>query len=144
VTLSSISIPLRKSYAEDGICVQRLFSNFADGWAGAGLLMQRVFAGGALVYSAVACATATPICATLVAESIGAAVGFLLIVGLWTPIAGLVIATLEVCLAFRSPRGTGVSILVALLGATLAMIGPGSWSVDALVFGRKQIEPPRP
>jgi putative oxidoreductase len=123
--------------------LQRLFSTFADGWPGAALLIQRLVAGGALVYSGVACATATPICATIVPQTVGAAVGFLLIVGLWTPIAGLVVAILEACLAFMSPGSVGLPIFVAVLGATLAMIGPGSWSVDALIFGRKQIEPPR-
>ena len=124
--------------------LQRLFSTFADGWPGAGLLIQRLLVGGALVYSGVACATATPMCATVVAESIGATVGSLLIVGLWTPVAGVAVAILEACLAFMSPGSAGVPILIAVLGATLAMIGPGSWSVDALIFGRKQIEPPRP
>jgi putative oxidoreductase len=93
------------------------------------------------MYCAVTCATSTPICSIVLAESIGAAVGLLLIVGLWTPLAGSVVAILEACVAFVSPGSAGLPIFVAVLGATLAMIGPGSWSVDALVFGRKQIEP---
>ena len=80
---------------EDGICVQRLFSNFADGWPGAGLLLQRLLTGGALIYCAVTCVTSTPICFTVLAESIGALLGLLLMAGLWTPIAGLFIAILE-------------------------------------------------
>jgi putative oxidoreductase len=75
------------------------------------------------------------------AESIGAVVGVLLIAGLWTPIAGLVALILEACVAFMSPGSAGLRMFVAVLGATLAMIGPGSWSVDALVFGRKEVEP---
>jgi hypothetical protein len=35
-----------------------------------------------------------------------------------------------------------VSLMLAILGATLAMIGPGAWSIDARLFGRKHIEPP--
>ena len=123
--------------------MQRLFSTFADGWPGAGLLIQRLLAGGVLVYCGLACATATPICGTVVTESIGAGVGCLLMVGLWTPIAGIVVAILEACLAFMSPAPAGRPFFIAVLGATLAMLGPGSWSVDALVFGRKQIEPRR-
>jgi putative oxidoreductase len=32
-----------------------------------------------------------------------------------------------------------MSIIVGILAGTLAMIGPGAWSVDARLFGRKQI-----
>ena len=76
-------------------------------------------------------------------ESVGAAVGCLLIIGLWTPIAGIAVAIVEAYLAFMSPAAALRPVFIAVLGATLAMLGPGSWSVDALVFGRKQIEPPR-
>jgi hypothetical protein len=30
-------------------------------------------------------------------------------------------------------------IVLATLGATLAMIGPGAWSIDARLFGRKEV-----
>jgi hypothetical protein len=30
---------------------------------------------------------------------------------------------------------------LAVLGASLAMIGPGAWSFDARIFGRKQFNP---
>jgi len=32
------------------------------------------------------------------------------------------------------------SVTLVVLGATLAMIGPGAWSIDARLFGRKHIE----
>jgi hypothetical protein len=32
--------------------------------------------------------------------------------------------------------------MLAALGAALAMVGPGAWSVDALLFGRKHIDIP--
>jgi putative oxidoreductase len=141
VTVSKVSIPFRISYAESGI-VQRIFSTFADGWPGGGLLAQRLLAGGALVYCGVTCATANPLCATLVPESIGAVAGAMLIAGLWTPIAGLVVAILETRLALLSPAHAVLPLFLAVLGATLAMIGPGTWSVDAWLFGRKRIVPP--
>jgi putative oxidoreductase len=112
VTASSVLNPLGNSYAEDGIRVQRLFSNFADGWPGAGLLVQRLLAGGALIYCAITCAISTPVCSTVLAESIGAVVGVLLIAGLWTPIAGLVALILEACVAFMSPGSAGLRMFV--------------------------------
>jgi len=35
-----------------------------------------------------------------------------------------------------------IPIILATLSATLAMIGPGAWSIDARLFGRKHIEAP--
>jgi uncharacterized membrane protein YphA (DoxX/SURF4 family) len=89
----------------------------------------------------VTCAIANPICATVVPESIGAVAGVLLVVGLWTPIAGVLVAILEASLALMSPGNVTVPLFLAVLGATLAMIGPGTWSIDAWLFGRKRIVP---
>jgi len=49
------------------------------------------------------------------------------------------IAVLEVWVAY-SGTGAGIPIMLATLGITLAMIGPGAWSIDARLFGRKHIE----
>ena len=32
-----------------------------------------------------------------------------------------------------------IPIALAVLGAVLAMVGPGAWSIDARLFGRKHI-----
>jgi putative oxidoreductase len=122
--------------------VQRLFSNFADGWPGGGLLTQRLLLGAALLYSCFACLSATPICGTSVPQSIGAIAGVLLLVGLWTPVAGVLVAIVEVWIAFSVPNSSALPSVLGVLGASLAMIGPGAWSLDAWLFGRKHIEPP--
>ena len=67
----------------------------------------------------------------------------LLIIGLWTPVSGLFLAVSELSLlVFPSSNGT-MHIVLAALGAALAMIGPGAWSVDARLFGRKRIRIPQ-
>jgi len=33
-----------------------------------------------------------------------------------------------------------IPIMLATLGARLAIVGPGAWSIDARLFGRKHIE----
>jgi uncharacterized membrane protein YphA (DoxX/SURF4 family) len=71
-----------------------------------------------------------------------AGAGILLLVGLWTPVVGTVVAVLEIWIAFFVAGDPVVPILLATLGATLAMIGPGAWSVDALLFGRRRIGTP--
>jgi len=34
--------------------------------------------------------------------------------------------------------------MLAALGAALAMVGPGAWSIDARLFGRKRIDIRKP
>jgi putative oxidoreductase len=122
--------------------VQRLFSTFASGWPGGGLLAQRLLVGIALVYFFFVCVNATPVCAAVVPQSIGALAGILLLVGLWTPVAGILVAIMELWTAFSFPASAALPAVLAVLGVSLAMIGPGAWSLDALIFGRKHIEPP--
>jgi putative oxidoreductase len=62
-----------------------------------------------------------------------------LLLGLWTPDFGALITVVEVWIAF-SCNSTGIPILLATSGATLAMMGPGAWSIDARLFGRKHFE----
>jgi len=116
-----------------------MFSTFADGLPGAGLLIQRLVVGAALLY----CAVSTPGGTVAAPHVMGAVAGLLLIAGLWTPVAGVVTACAEAWVAFSSPAHICHQIVVGLLGLTLALIGPGEWSVDARLYGRKHLVPPR-
>ena len=118
--------------------MQRLFSTFAGGPPGAGLLIQRLLVGGALVYSAVAPLDG----AAGVPQVIGALSGLLLIAGLWTPAAGVVAGCAEAWGALLSPAHPALPAVLAVLGVTLALIGPGQWSIDARLYGRKHYAPP--
>ena len=104
--------------------------------------MQRLLLGAALFYSCVGCLSAKPVCGTLVPQSMGALAGVLLLAGLWTPVAGVLAAIAEARIAFLVPNSAAFPAVLGVLGATLAMIGPGAWSLDAWLFGRKHIEPP--
>ena len=66
----------------------------------------------------------------------------LLTIGLWTPVAGLFLAASEVSLLLFPTSNGSMHIVLAALGAALAMIGPGAWSVDSRLFGRKRIRIP--
>ena len=118
--------------------MQRLFSTFADGPPGAGLLIQRLLVGAALIYSVMG----TPVSPVAAPQIIGALAGLLLIAGLWTPAAGVVAACAEAWVVFSSRAHAGIPAGLAVLGATLALIGPGAWSVDARLYGRKHYAPP--
>jgi len=76
----------------------------------------------------------------LCALAIGA--GLLLILGLWTPVTGTLVAAIEVLNIFLRPENLWICILLGTLGAALAMLGPGAWSVDARLFGWKRIDIP--
>ncbi|MFZ1999622.1 MAG: hypothetical protein WA239_19795, partial [Candidatus Sulfotelmatobacter sp.] len=54
--------------------------------------------------------------------------GMLLLLGLWTPLAGITIAIVGVWVFFACSAHSLTAIIVAVLGATVAMIGPGMWS----------------
>ena len=123
--------------------MQRLFSTFPNGWPGRGLLLQRVVTATGLFCFTFAHPKETLQFALIFPHLITAAAGILLLFGLWTPICGSLIAAVELWIAF-SHAGGGISIILAALGATLAMIGPGAWSIDAWLFGRKHFEIPKP
>jgi uncharacterized membrane protein YphA (DoxX/SURF4 family) len=68
-------------------------------------------------------------------------VGVLLLLGLWTPIAGILTAFFELRNVFSRCDSPWTCILLGTLGVALAMIGPGAFSVDARLFGWKRIDP---
>jgi hypothetical protein len=50
----------------------------------------------------------------------------------------------EVWVAFTQPGTQSLAILLAGMAISLAMIGPVTWSIDARLYGRKQLLPPEP
>jgi putative oxidoreductase len=75
-----------------------------------------------------------------VPELLGAALSIFILVGLWTPISGTLVSLIEVWVVLSRGIDTWIPIILAALSATLAMIGPGAWSIDARLFGRKHID----
>ena len=63
----------------------------------------------------------------------------LLAVGFWTPVAGMAQAIVEVWIGIGE-GSMALHVIVASIGLSLAMLGPGAWSVDARLFGRKRID----
>lgn len=122
--------------------MQRLFSTFPEGWPGAGLAFLRAVTAIPPVQHGIA--GLWPVSQPLVMVQVAAAAaGVLLLAGLWTPLAGVLMAVMELGLAVFHPDDRWMHILVGALGIVLAMLGPGAWSVDARLFGRKRIQIPQ-
>ena len=66
--------------------------------------------------------------------------GLLLITGLWTPVVASVMALLELWRIISRRGDLSSDILLCTLAFAIALLGPGSWSVDARLFGWKRIE----
>jgi len=63
----------------------------------------------------------------------------LLVLGFGTPFAAIGQAVIQVGVVLLDQRFDSSVVLVTALGLALAMLGPGAWSLDAMVFGRKRI-----
>jgi putative oxidoreductase len=121
----------------------RLFLSFTSGWPGAGLLLMRLVAGIALIDRGIIGLLAGPHLEQAVVDVLATGAGILLLAGFWTPIAGGLAAAVEVWRAIAHQGDPWMHILLAALGAGLALVGPGKWSVDARLFGWKRLDIPK-
>ncbi|HYP09688.1 MAG TPA: DoxX family protein [Bryobacteraceae bacterium] len=75
---------------------------------------------------------------------IATAGGICLAAGLWTPVMGTLVALDEVWIALSRYTSRGedkwIHISLAILALSLAMLGPGAYSIDARLFGRKRFD----
>ena len=77
-----------------------------------------------------------------IANVLAAIAGILLLIGLWTPVVGAIVAATELWLVFLLPQELRLHVLQAVFGVGLAMIGPGVWSLDARLYGWRRVEIP--
>jgi putative oxidoreductase len=119
--------------------MRRVSSTFADRLPSLGLLLLRVVVATTLIARCVQLANGASL-QTITPHVIASGAGLLLLAGLWTPIAGAIVAVIELLIAFSHSHDPWVSVFLASLGVALALMGPGAWSVDARLFGWKRIE----
>jgi putative oxidoreductase len=135
-----VRIPQLDSVQEGDTLLRRLYSTFAPGWAGTGLLLMRVVAGVSLIAHGLARLQTGPPTQFFVSSTIALAIGIFLLAGLWTPVVGSLAAALGIWSALSRPGDPWACIFLATIGAGLALLGPGAWSVDARLFGWKRID----
>jgi putative oxidoreductase len=124
--------------------LRRLFSTFARGWPGIGLVVLRVVLGIALIWRGVGRLSGDPSTHMTVLSVLGIGAALLLLMGLWTPVAATLVAAVQVwkiCWRFGDPW---IYILLGTIAVAVAMLGPGFWSVDARLYGWKRIDLPNP
>ena len=122
--------------------MRRLYSTFAGGWPGFGLAVMRLVVGSVLLARAGPTLWLDPPLDVTVIAAAGAVSGLLLVAGLWTPVAGAVVAVIEISQILSIAEHPLVGLLIGTIAASLAMLGPGRWSVDARLFGWKRIDVP--
>ena len=81
---------------------------------------------------------------TITPHVIAAGLGLFVLFGLWTSVAGAIVAVIELFIAFSHNHDPWLSVLLASVGVALALLGPGDFSLDARRSGWKRIEIRRP
>jgi putative oxidoreductase len=115
--------------------MQRLFSAFPDSLPGAGLLLLRLCDGLLLLVHSTILSGFTMSLEGL-AQLIAAGAGGLILVGLATPFAAAIGGVIVLFIA--APIES--RFVLATIGAGLALLGPGAWSIDARLCGRRRID----
>jgi putative oxidoreductase len=122
--------------------LRRLYSTFAGGWPGIGLLVMRLVVGSVLLVGAGPKLWSDQLFHMTLTSAPLVISGLLLVAGLWTPVAGAVVAVIKLSEILRVAEHPLVGLLAGTIALGLALLGPGRWSVDARLFGWKRIDTP--
>ena len=123
--------------------MHRVSSTFGDHLPSHGLLLLRVIVAAALLARCVQFANGGSL-QTVTSHVIAAGAGLFLLLGLWTSAAAAIVAITELFIAFSHNQDPWLTLLLAALGVAIALLGPGTWSVDVGRSGWKRIEIRRP
>jgi uncharacterized membrane protein YphA (DoxX/SURF4 family) len=128
--------------------LQRLFSSFPEGWPGIGLVFLRL----TLAINAITCgadllAGMGGHASSAWAGAVAIAAGLALLIGFLTPFASASITIGCLVMSVSSPLvpmpNEHISILTAFdlaaISIALVLLGPGAFSLDARLFGRREI-----
>ena len=83
---------------------------------------------------------AAPAILSAAVDVISLVAAVLLLAGLWTPVSASLIAAAGLWTALSDRTELSTSVLLTAIGAALAMLGPGAWSIDARLYGWRRID----
>jgi uncharacterized membrane protein YphA (DoxX/SURF4 family) len=132
------------------MALQRTFSGFPSGWPGFALLLLRVVVGGIATLQAILIIAAThdAVNKSVVAGALVIITGLALIIGFMTPVASVLLCLGGILATLDSSSGghwllfeSSVARLeYIVMSAVLISLGPGAFSLDARLYGRREIE----
>jgi putative oxidoreductase len=122
--------------------LRRLYSTFAGGWPGIALLLMRVVVGAVVLWHAGPRLLSDPPLHLIIAYAALTVAGLLLMAGLWTPVAGAVVAVVAIVEILTTGEPPVGRLLAATIAGALTMLGPGRLSIDARLFGWRRIDLP--
>jgi hypothetical protein len=122
--------------------VQKLFSMFPAGGPGVALLLLRLSVAAMLF---VDCAGRISWLEPMWLELMSVAAAVAMTAGFLTPLIALACGALKIYALFGEAQSvTSLVVLALLLSLAVAMLGPGAYSLDAKMFGRRVVLlPPR-
>ena len=137
-----------------GVGLSLLFHEFPDGRVGVGLLLLRAATGTVITWQGVRGLTGTPDpgFATWIARLLEVAIGASIVAGFLTPVAAALLGLIAIGWGmslvpipqpFLFPSKLLVSFFAAV-AAVVVLLGPGAFSIDARLFGLREIIIPRP
>jgi len=140
-------VPLRSIRRTRRFWLKRLFSAYPGGLAGVGLLLLRSVIGSAAAWQGVLCLATKDAEATVrVVGGLGVLTGILLVAGFRTRLASFLIALAIAFISlhtFSLPTRELFDRLPTLFAETMStavvFLGPGAFSIDARLYGRKEI-----
>jgi putative oxidoreductase len=104
------------------------------------LLLIRLLVAAPLIIGPATIVWTDPQSSTSTIQLANLALGTLIAFGFCTPIATLLQAIIQLWMASLGSDLVGFHTENALLGLSLMMLGPGAWSLDAFLFGRRRID----
>ncbi|WP_156993994.1 hypothetical protein [Terriglobus sp. TAA 43] len=120
--------------------MRHFFSNFASGWPALGLLLIRFAAGMALIFDGRELQAADRSLFVFVLAALTIGNGAILIAGLLTRVAGFLAVAVSACELVFLHGTVCPAMLLAAMGAGIAIVGPGAFSIDAWLFGMRRID----
>jgi putative oxidoreductase len=64
----------------------------------------------------------------------------LLLVGVGTPIVAILVCVLQLGMLLVTDGAIALHVVLAAISVCLTVMGPGAWSIDARLFGRRRVD----